>query len=143
MPIRIEHIDAIARKKVRDVLYLTFCSNQRDEDGFLIFDWRTHPARLRIIEWLNANDIPWTMCAEFASSDPDTMMSYMGQIYIDIPYDSSLPEYKRVEQFLENPDGSIAFADTRFFYLPLEDAQKNAAHDGLGGVAADKTDTAN
>ena len=33
------------------------------------------------------------------------MVSYQGQIYIDVPFAESDPPYLMVRDFLENPDG--------------------------------------
>jgi hypothetical protein len=134
VPQIIEHIDAIARKKKRDVLFVTFHTWERDADGFQQLnapdDWRTHSPRQRVVEWLDSHGIPWQPCGHFA--DTGLMMSYVGQIYIDVPYDTSLPEYQLVERFLENPDGTMAIPGARFCYTTLEEAQRNAQHDEPG-----------
>jgi hypothetical protein len=134
MPQIIEHIDAIARKKKRDVLFVTFHKWERDDDGIRMLDapddWRTYPPRQRVIEWLDSHDIPWQPCGHFANVR--LMMSYAGQIYIDVPYDTSLPAYQLIERFLENPDGTMAIAGAVFCYTTLEEAQKNAEHDEPG-----------
>ncbi len=143
MPMLIEHIDAIARKKQRGVLYLEFHSpiskNEniedeqsmfKDESSMLNVAWETFPLRRHIIEWLDAHDITWKSCGHIANTS--MMMSYCGQIYIDLPYDTSLPEYQSLEQFLEFPDGKMRFPEVTFCYLSLEMAMVNAAHDEIG-----------
>lgn len=136
MPQLIENIDAIARQKQRDVLYLKFqplvvdsVIDSDEEEVSSDFDdpWEELPIRQHIIAWLDAQGIGWQCCGDYAN--PNSMMSYQGQIYIDVPYDKSLAAYQALEAFLENPDGIMRFPEVRFCYCPLEDAMKNAAHD--------------
>lgn len=90
MPMLIEHIDAIARKKQRDVLYVRFHQptsgedleeeDDDDVDGPSFFedlDWEHLPRRQQIIDWLEAHDIGWRPCADFA--DESGMFPYMGR----------------------------------------------------------------
>lgn len=35
------------------------------------------------------------------------MCSCQGQIYIDVPFDQALPEYRKLAGFLENQDGTM------------------------------------
>lgn len=140
MVMLIEHIDAIARKEQRDVLYVQFHQPTSDEDlkeenvdglGFFDeLDWEHLPRRRQIIGWLDAHGIGWRHCADFANENG--IFPYLGQIYIDLPYDPTLPAYKELQAFLENPDDSMRFPDTTFCYVPLEMAMKNAAHDEPG-----------
>lgn len=128
MPQIIDHIDAIARKKQRTVLYLEFALE-------INFDDFEHPryrydedkVRDEIIENLDKMGISWMKCGHFASTN--FMCSYRGQIYLDAPYDKNLPEFKKLQKYLEYPDGSMRFPTVRFCYLPLEMAMKNAHHD--------------
>lgn len=141
MPMLLEHIDAIARKKKRDVLFVTFepaeshDAMKPGDEGYdpftrIFFDWEKHPSRRKIIKWLGGNGIEWHPCAHFAN--PNIMIPYMGQIYIDVPYDRNLPEYRKLEAFLETPDGSMRQPNANFCYCPLESAMKNAEHDEPG-----------
>ncbi|HLF95912.1 MAG TPA: hypothetical protein VI457_02105 [Methylococcaceae bacterium] len=125
MPMLIEHIDAIARKKQRDVLYVEF---HPDEDGFeRNYDHGRDPLRQQVIEWLEANHIGWFPCAPFASEE--FMCPYLGQIYLDVPFSESDPVYQKVRDYLEHPDGSMRYPTVRFYVLPLAVAIKNAHHD--------------
>lgn len=136
MPMLIEHIDAIARQKQRDVLYVVFhptASGTQDAEEILgadDFDWGKLPIRQRIIDWLAAQDIGCKPCGHFANEC--LMMSYRGQIYIDLPFDASLPAFQALQTFLEFPDGSMRFPEVTFSYCPLDMAMKNAAHDEPG-----------
>lgn len=143
MPMLIEHIDAIARKKQRGVLYLEFHSpiseNEDIEDEQSMFNdernmlnvvWETLPIRQQIIDWLDAQAINWKPCGHIANTS--FMRCYCGQIYIDLPYDTSLPGYQSLEKFFEFPDGKMRFPEVTFCYLSLEMAMVNAAHDEPG-----------
>lgn len=121
MPMLIEHIDKIAREKQRDVLFVAFRSGQNE-----FLDWETLPIRQQIIGWLESEGIGWECCGHYAN---ENMMSvYEGQIYIDVPFERDDPLYRKVEAYLENPDGSMRHPGVAFRYLPLELAMKNAHH---------------
>ena len=133
MPMLIEHIDAIARKKGRDVLYLNFFQDKDgDEDDFFPreLDWENLPVRKQIIAWLEENGIAWRFCAHFANEN--MMMGYRGDLYLDVPFVIENPIYQKLQNYLETPDGVIRFPGVRFLYLPLEMAMKNAHHDEPG-----------
>jgi len=134
MPSVIEYIDAIARQKKRDVLYVQFHRWEETPRGGRKLvtrgDWRTLPARKQIIEWLDANDIGWSCCGQYAILNFE--IAYLGQVYIDIPYDKASSEYRKLEAFLENPDGSARIPGASFCYLPYEVAMENAEHDEPG-----------
>lgn len=141
MPMLIEHIDAIVRKKQRGVLSVIFEPDKapdepspRDEDydpfQRFFFDWENLPVRKQIVDWLDANGYDWQPCGHIAN--PNMMLPYQGQIYIDVSYDTSLPEYRKLADFLENHDGSARLPNAIFCYLPLEKAMENAHHDEPG-----------
>lgn len=55
MPMLIEHIDAIARKKQRDVLYVTFHprkTSNTDQWDRPSYDWEQDPIRETVCKWL-------------------------------------------------------------------------------------------
>lgn len=60
------------------------------------------------------------------------MLPYLGNIYIDVPFDESDSKYQLVREYLEKPDGTPRDERVRFYYLPLEIAMKNAHHDEPG-----------
>ena len=126
MPQLLQHIDAIARQKQRDVLFVAFGRSPGD----LKVDWRNLPVRQQIIDWLNENGMTWQECSHVASEN--CMMSYLGQIYINVPFDTGLPEYQKLAEFLEREDGTPCLAGAFFCYLPLSIAMKNAHHDEPG-----------
>ena len=126
MPQLMEHIDAIARKLNRDVLYLEFLKAQRPHR----VDYRSLVSRSRIIQWLDREDIVWRECGQVASET--VMRSYAGEIFIDVPFDEADDQYRKVQAFLEYPDGSMRFEDVRFYVVSLQFAMKNANHDEPG-----------
>jgi hypothetical protein len=125
MPQLIEHIDAIARAKGRDVLFVIFHQDLRDRIA-----WELLPVRQQIVEWLTANAIAWKPCGQVASTS--FVGPYLGQIYVDVPFDTGDPTYRRLRDYLEKPDGSMALDGAAFCYLPLSEAMKNAHHDEPG-----------
>ncbi len=141
MPQLIHHIDAIARKKQRGVLWITFedpiDASPQDVltglNGLLgegSSDYEDNPSRQQVIAWLEEHHIAWEPSAEYAN--PNCFISYQGQIYVDLPYDVNLPAYRELEFFLENPDVSKRPPGVRFWILPLELAMRNAEHDEPG-----------
>ena len=136
MPMVIEHIDAIARRKQRDVLNLSFIDpdTQIDPDLGITepteINRQTLPIRQTIIDWLDEHQIRWCPCMHVASVN--MMMSYRGQIYIDVPYDTEPPIYQTLANYLELPDGTMKFREVEFWLLPLIIAMKNAEHDEPG-----------
>lgn len=128
MPRHIEHIDAIARRKGRAVLYLEF--HPKPFKQWRDYDNEQDPTRALVLAWFDGHGVPWVECGPFAN--PNLMAPYLGQVYIDIPYDDSLPAYRALCDYLEYPDGSIRHEGVRFLVMPLDHAMENAAHDEPG-----------
>ncbi|MVW64204.1 hypothetical protein GPY61_30170 [Massilia sp. NEAU-DD11] len=128
MPRHIEHIDAIARKKGRAVLYLEFHPKPFKE--WRDYRYEDDPTRAAVLAWLDAQGVPWVECGPFAN--PNLMAPYLGQVYLDVPYDDTLPEYRTLCDYLEHPDGSMRHEGVRFYAMPLDHAMKNAEHDDPG-----------
>jgi hypothetical protein len=132
MPELIEHIDAIARQQQRAVLYLEFHSaTAADPTGLRReYDYASDPQRRAVLVWLDEQGLAWGQCGEFA--DINTIAPYKGQIYLEVPYDDSLADYRRLRDYLENPDGSMRLLNVRFCVMPLDYAMRNAEHDVPG-----------
>jgi hypothetical protein len=138
MTISIEHIDAIARKVKRDVLFVIFHAPHHGENSERIadylfdndFKWEMCGRRQDLIDWLDTRQIEWQPCGHVA--DPSAMFGYRGQIYINLPFDTSLPAYCALADYLEWPDGRSRFPDATFCALAYEVALENAAHDEPG-----------
>ncbi|MFI3136440.1 MAG: hypothetical protein QX197_06640 [Methylococcaceae bacterium] len=134
MPQLIKHIDAIAREKQRNVLFLTFRSQKSaNADSWnLFFDYNESkvPIRKTVCQWLTEHNISWYPCAHFATES--FVMGYFGRIYLDIPFDENDKQYQLVRDYLEHPDGTPRDPKIGFWCLLLEDAMKNAFHDEPG-----------
>lgn len=102
MPVLIKHIDAIARKKQRDLLFLEFAQVERPARR-----WQELDTRRRIIAGLDAMGIGWTLCGAIASGY--VTRPYAGQIYIDVAHDPQEVTYQALQRFLEYPDGALRF----------------------------------
>ena len=144
MPQLIEHIDAIARKKSRSVLYVTFRDPASERTVPILgaesersalksptrLDWKHLPVREKVIAWLDGNGVAWQPCGDIAN--PNLMLPYEGQIYVDVPFDEKSPGYQKLSSFLEYPDGTMRLPGVFFWCLPLDVAMKNAHHDEPG-----------
>ena len=134
MPQLIEHIDAIAREKQRDVLYLEFSPKPNKDDMWGDnngrYSFKNDPIREKILKNLTKMGVTWLSCGGFA--DENYMASYAGQVYLDVPFEKDLPLYQTLETYLEHPDGTMRFENVRFYVLRLEIAMKNAHHDEPG-----------
>lgn len=124
----LEHIDAIARKKQRAVLYLEFHPEDRNMRSTYRFDLDV--ARDQLLAWLDSNGIGWQACGPFASVT--RIEPYRGQVYLDVPFDEDFLQYRELRDALENPDGSMKHAWVRFMVVTLERALQNAGHDEPG-----------
>jgi agmatine/peptidylarginine deiminase len=127
MPMLLKHIDAIAREKQRDVLFLSFPPAEQRANRT---PYEQIESRKQIIAWLDAHQVKWLMCGDVANEN--VMRSYAGQIYIDARYDPNDPSYQALQEFLEYPDGNVRFDGVRFWIVSLELAMKNAHHDEPG-----------
>lgn len=126
MPQLVEHIDAIARKLNRDVLYLEFLKAQRPHRA----DYRGLETRMRIAQWLDSEGIEWRECGQLASET--AMRSYAGEIFINVLFNETDNQYRKVQAFLEYPDGTMRFDDIKFYVVTLQVAMENARHDEPG-----------
>jgi hypothetical protein len=126
MPQTLEHVDAIARRLKRDALYLDFVKAKRPHRE----DYRRLESRARIVQWLDSEGIGWCECGPFASET--VIGSYAGEIFIDVPFDENDVQYRKVQAFLEYPDGTTRFDDVKFYVVTLQLAMKNAHHDEPG-----------
>jgi hypothetical protein len=137
MPQLIQTIDAIARQKGRDVLYLTFypLDNPNPDDPLdapkYHFDHENSTTRAEIIQWLDQNGIAWQPCGSF---EPGWMVleGYSGDIYLDVPLDTGNEVYQKLVNHLENPGGSMRIKDVTFWALRLERAMINKHQDEPG-----------
>ena len=132
MPQLIEHIDAICRAKQRAVLYLQFYPVDHYDlrvESKRKYDWLTDKRRQKILDWLDVNNIQWTQCGPFAQQGGVFWFGYLGDIYVDVPFDEADPKYCLLRNHIEKPDGSMRNENVRLYYVPLEQAMKYAHHD--------------
>ena len=130
----VEHIDAIARKKQRSVLFIVFHPIEsgigKKYAGWMNYNYEKDRRRKGVLKWLKLHDIHCQPSGYVASENG--MLPYLGNIYIDVPFDENDPQYLLVRDYLENADGTLRDKHVRFCYLPLEHAMKNAHHDEPG-----------
>jgi hypothetical protein len=131
----IEHIDAICRAKQRDVLYIQFYPvdyyDLRDESKQQ-YDWCTDKRRQELLDWLDANGIHWVKCGPFAEHGAVYWLGYLGDIYVDVPFNEADPKYCLLRDHIEKPDGSMRDENVRFYCVSLKYAMKYAHHDEEG-----------
>jgi len=89
------------------VLYITFHLGSFFDESAMSYHWQEDPVREMICTWLTERNLPWEFCAEIANEN--LMISHRGQIYLDIPYDESNPDYIFACDYLENADGNCRF----------------------------------
>jgi hypothetical protein len=137
MPLLIENIDVIARKKQRDVLWISFLESEdsllseNNEQSATSFEHNINfkkrkinqQSRERVIAWLDEHRIDWELTGPLANRN--VMMPYQGDIYVDLPYDQNLAAYRELEWFLENPDIKQRLPDVKFWVCSLELAMRN------------------
>ena len=111
MPLLIDHIDAIAREKKRDVLFVHFENYVEDKD-------LEDNARETLMAWLDENGIAYTPC--MGLEDNEVINSYLGDLYIDLPFDENNPSYQILSNHLEDEEGNMKIEDVYFYVLSLE-----------------------
>lgn len=132
MPQIIEYIDAIARQKQRGVLYVQFGPTREYNSEICIgYSHREDSLREEFLQWLDQQGVVWEKCGPFVTGY--LCFGYLGDIYLDIPYDEGNEQYQLVRDRIENPDGTMRDEEKlRWYYLPLEYAMKNAHQDEPG-----------
>lgn len=132
MPRVLKTLDQIAREKQRGALFITFHIEEvlyPDNPEFVdlrLFDYKQCYRRILFIQWLNENHINFEECHGFGSL---RSIRYKGQIYLDVPYDETNPQYQLLCQYLENPDSSLNDPAVAWYYLSLEIAMEYKHHD--------------
>ena len=97
----------------------------------LLHKYHDDPYRAALLQWLDEQGIGWEKCGPFVTVF--FSFGYLGDIYIDVPYDEDNPRYQLVRDHIENPDGTMSDQEhVRWYYLPLEHAMKNAHQDEPG-----------
>lgn len=113
MPQLLQHIDAIAREKNRDVLFVHFENFEEDDQG-------DDPIRSIVLAWLEDHDIAYEPC--MGLEQEGFVDTYSGDIYIDLPFDETEPTYQKLSEYLEDDDGNMMLDGVLFYVLSLETA---------------------
>ena len=103
----IPHIDAIAREKNRDVLFIHF------EDP-------NSPINEIVLAWLEDHEIAYADCLgleEESLNDHE-----LQHTYIDLAVDEEDALYRELCEYLEDDDGNMKLEGVYFFVLSLETA---------------------
>ncbi|WP_122899706.1 hypothetical protein [Acinetobacter sp. B51(2017)] len=103
----IPHIDAIAREKNRDVLFLHF----EDPDS---------PINEIVLAWLEDHEIAYADCLgleEESLNDHE-----LQHTYIDLAVDEEDALYRELCEYLEDDEGNMKLEGVLFFVLSLETA---------------------
>lgn len=114
MPQVLKHIDAIAREKNRDVLFIHFEHYELTEEG----EEETDSVRDIVIAWLEDHGIGYEPC--MGLEQEGFIDTYAGDIYIDLPFDESNPAYRELSLYLEDDQGNMMIDGVLFFVLSLE-----------------------
>lgn len=115
MPQLLQHIDAIAREKNRDVLFLHFEHYQEDGEG-------DDPIRSIVLAWLEDHEIEYVPC--MGLEQEGFVDTYAGDIYIDLAVDEQDETYRELCEYLEDDEGNMLLDGVLFFVLSLEIAQE-------------------
>ena len=106
MPMLIHPIDAIARKKGRDVLFLSF---SRSAHPHVLTDYtstrKQKTARKAALAWLKEENIAHVECMPYWANGL-IHCSYEGHVYIDVPPIESDKTYRRILDHFEFADGT-------------------------------------
>lgn len=130
MPLLLQHIDAIAREKKRDVLFLGFGLRDEQHVDFDDYEPDADPARRDVMAWLVEHQISHQLCANVANVN--CMGGWRGEIYLDVPADPQDAQYQTLSDYFETSDGVSRIPCVRLYLLPLALAMKNAHHDEPG-----------
>ncbi len=111
MPLLLQHIDAIAREKNRDVLFVHFEEYNHEHP-------EKNTARNKVLDWLDLQNIEYTPCMGLEGEA--VLSSYSGDIYVDVPFDAKNPAYRTLSELLEDEQGNMKIDGVLFFSLALD-----------------------
>ena len=108
----IPYIDAIAREKNRDVLFIHF----EDPES---------PINEIVLAWLDDYDIAYSPCLGL---EEESLHDHeLEHTYIDLAVDEDDIRYRELCEYLEDDDGNMRLEGVLFFVLSLETALELAA----------------
>ena len=113
MPQLLQHIDAIARDKERDVLFVHFEHyDHHDEDA------EANQTRQQLMQWLDAHGMSYQPC--MGLEQEGLISGYAGDLYIDVPFEEGDATYQLLRTHLEHENGDMRIPGVLFFCLSLE-----------------------
>ena len=115
------HIDEIARRIKRDVLWVAFEYSERGSLEKMPRRLRQH--RSKIITWLSKRNIRYQEC--YGVFDGALEEPYRGDVFVDLPLDNSNADFVALEEMLETAGGSSKIEGIVLYALPLKVARKN------------------
>ena len=126
MPQLVYPIDVIALRVQRDVLFVSF--PELEIGSGLGYHKDTYPPRLRLMDYLTEQGIPWEKCAY--PSDSGMLEGGTELIYLDVPFDREDANYRLAADYLETPEGVRRDPRVRFLCMPLAQAVRRCAASG-------------
>ncbi|QPF32887.1 hypothetical protein H0S56_04350 [Acinetobacter lwoffii] len=106
----LKHIDAIAREKNRDVLFVHF-------DHYVHPDRDANSVRQILIGWLEQQGIVYMPCLGVDQTVHSEI--YLGGLYLDVPFDLQHKAYQKLSEYLEDDQGNMKIDGILFFVLSL------------------------
>ncbi|MGE8538773.1 MAG: hypothetical protein ACN6NI_05785 [Acinetobacter sp.] len=106
----LQHIDAIAREKNRDVLFVHF-------EHYVHPEQDANSARQQFIDWLEQQDIRYMPCLGIEPTVGSEV--YSGGLYLDVPFDLQHKTYQKLSEYLEDDQGNMKIDGILFFVLSL------------------------
>lgn len=115
MPKIVKYTDEKCVEKNRTILFVDFdYSIFNDEDKLK----DKTPLIKETLDWFEENNIEYEQIGPFSNSG--FLCGYYGRYYIDVPYETSNEKYKLLEEYFENPDGSMKDERKLFCYTKVE-----------------------
>lgn len=114
MPAIISYIYDIVIENNRGALFISFHKDLKATE-LIRFRYQDHTPRTEFIDWLEHQKINYSPAAL-------DYYNYLGELYVDVPYDPNDPSYKVLSEHLETEDGHSKIEGVYFYYLPLENA---------------------
>lgn len=115
MPRIIKYTDQICVEKNRTILFVDFDYNAFKDNGNLREET---PFIKETLEWLKTNNIDYELIGPFSNSG--FLCGYYGRYYIDVPYENDNNQYKLLELYFENIDGTMKDPRKLFCYTTLD-----------------------
>lgn len=115
MPMLIDHIDAIVRRRGCDTLFVV-------HDVPLGGRSSKNNPMTALKAFLDEQSIPWSPCAP--PSDSGWIEGGPEMLWFDVPFDTANPQYQTLAGYLEHPDGRPKDHRLKFLYMTVELAEK-------------------